>query len=147
MRLPSPKLLNDLSQIMLRIALALPFWRSGLTKWDGVFELRDSADALFSDVFRLHVFGATYALPFPHQMALASGTGEILFPVLLAIGLGTRLAALGILAMTAVIQLVEPSGWANFHLIWAACALAIAVHGPGRLSLDAEIAKRFGRKR
>lgn len=147
MRLPSHQIFVDLSQITLRIALALPFWRSGLTKWDGLFELRDSADALFSDVFRLHILGATYAMPFPHQMALASGTGEILFPILLALGLGTRFAALGVLGMTAVIQLVEPSGWANFHLIWAACALAIAVHGPGRLSLDAELAKRFRRKR
>lgn len=147
MRLPSRQIFVDLSQMMLRIALALPFYRSGMTKWDGFFELKDSADALFTDVFRLHLFGASLGFPFPHQMALVTASCEILLPILLALGLATRLAALGLLGMTAVIQLVEPSGWANFHLIWAACALAIAVHGPGRFSLDAELAKRFSRRK
>ncbi|MFX8864258.1 hypothetical protein ABTM79_19135, partial [Acinetobacter baumannii] len=48
----------------------------------------------------------------------------------------TRLAALGLLIMTSVIQLVVPDGWANFHLPWAALAIAIIALGPGRLSLD-----------
>ena len=46
--------------------------------------------------------------------------------------------------MTAVIQLTEPDGWANFHLIWAATALAILVYGPGMISLDALIGKMRG---
>ena len=77
-------------------------------------------------------------------MAFLSACGEIAFPVLLVMGLGTRFAALGLLLMTAIIQLTIPDGWANFHLPWAAMALAILTHGPGRLSLDELVARRFG---
>lgn len=47
-----------------------------------------------------------------------------------------RFAALGILLMTAVIQLTVPEGWATFHLPWAAMALALAIYGGGPLALD-----------
>jgi putative oxidoreductase len=71
------------------------------------------------------------------------GIGEITLPILLVLGLGTRLAALGILAMTAVIQLVVPDGWVNFHLYWAAIALAIVALGGGAISLDRLIDNLF----
>ena len=61
-------------------------------------------------------------------MAFASGSAEILLPVLLVLGLGTRLAALALLAMTAVIQLTVPDGW-PVHLTWA--AMALGDHGLG----------------
>ena len=70
-------------------------------------------------------------------MATASGIAEIVLPILLVLGLGTRFAALGILAMTAIIQLTVPDGWANFHLPWAAMALTLVVFGGGRIALDA----------
>ena len=76
------------------------------------------------------------------MVALLSGIAEITLPVLLVAGLATRFAALGLLFMTLVIQLTIPDGWANFHLPWAAMALALVVHGPGRLSLDYVLAKR-----
>ena len=134
----------SLTQLALRVALAAPFWRSGLTKWDGCLHLSDSAVYLFSEEFRLHLFGAELAMPAPHLMAFLSACGEIAFPVLLVMGLGTRFATLGLLLMTAIIQLTIPDGWANFHLPWAAMALAILTHGPGRLSLDELVARRFG---
>jgi putative oxidoreductase len=141
-----PYLLN-IAQLALRLALAIPFYRSGLTKWDGFLQLSDSADALFSDEFKLHLFGGEYPFPAPHLMAFASGCMEIALPILLVLGLGTRLAALGLLGMTAIIQLTAPEGWANFHLIWAATALAIIVHGPGAISLDALIGRALSKGR
>jgi putative oxidoreductase len=135
-----------LAQTALRLALAVPFFKSGLTKWDGFLQLSDSADTLFSEEFRLHLFGGEYPFPAPHLMAFASGCMEILLPILLVLGLGTRLAALGLLGMTAIIQLTAPEGWANFHLIWAATALAILAYGPGPLSLDAAIGRLLARK-
>lgn len=126
----------SLTLLVLRVTLAMPFWKSGLTKWDGWFNLSFGATALFTDEYKLHIFGQEYAFPYPEQMALASGIGEIVLPVLLFIGLGTRFAALGILGMTAVIQLTYPDGWQNFHLPWAAMALALVSFGGGRLSLD-----------
>jgi putative oxidoreductase len=119
----------------LRIALAIPFFRSGLTKWDGL-SLSSSAVYLFENEFKLHIFGAAYGFPFPAIAALASATGEIVLPILIVLGLATRLAALGILAMTIVIQLVVPDGWLAYHLPWAAMALALVALGPGALSLD-----------
>jgi putative oxidoreductase len=135
-----------LAQTALRVALAVPFFKSGLTKWDGFLQLSDSADALFSEEFKLHIFGAEYPFPAPHEMAFSSGCMEIFLPILLVLGLGTRLAAVGLLGMTAIIQLTAPEGWANFHLIWAASALAILAHGPGPLSLDALIERMFVKK-
>jgi putative oxidoreductase len=129
----------SLTLLALRLTLALPFFKSGLTKWDGWFNLSFGATALFTDEYKLHWFGAEYPFPYPEQMALASAVAEVTLPVLLVLGLGTRYAALGILGMTAVIQLTYPDGWQNFHLPWAAMALALVSFGGGRLALDAAL--------
>ena len=121
---------------VLRIALAVPFFKSGLTKWDGFLSLSPAAAYLFEDEFKLHIFGEAYDFPMPIAVAYLDGIAEIVLPVLLVIGLATRFSALGLLVMTVVIQLVVPEGWANFHLPWAGLALAIIALGPGALSLD-----------
>ena len=122
--------------LALRLALAVPFFRSGLTKWDGPFNLSAGARYLFTEEFRLHLFWGSYAYPAPILMAHAAAIGEIVLPVLLVLGLGTRFAAAGILAMTIVIQLTIPDGLINFHLPWAAMALALVAYGGGWLSAD-----------
>lgn len=122
--------------LALRVALAVPFYKSGLTKWDGFLTLSNGARYLFTEEFRLHIFGAQYPYPAPLLAATAAGTAEIVLPILLVLGLGTRFAALGLLCMTAVIQLTVPEGWANFHLPWAAMALALVVYGGGPLAAD-----------
>ncbi len=121
---------------MMRIALALPFLRSGLTRWDGFLSPSAGTLYLFEEQFRLHVFGGLYSLPLPDQTAFLVGVAELALPTLLLLGLATRLAALGLLLMTGVIQLVFPDGWANFHLYWAALALGVLGVGPGAVSLD-----------
>jgi len=127
--------------LALRLALAVPFFKSGLTKWSGFLQLSDGARYLFTQEFKLHILGSEIAYPFPVAMATVSGICEIVLPILLAVGLGTRFAALGLLAMTAVIQLTVPDGWANFHLPWAAMALTLAVFGGGFFSVDNLIAR------
>lgn len=133
----------DLVQAVLRLALAVPFWRSGILKWDGFLQLNDTAVDLFSQEFMLHLPGGPYPFPVPAVMAFLSGCGEIIFPTLLVLGLATRFAGLGLLLMTAVVELTVPDGW-PIHITWAAMALAIMRHGPGRLSLDCVIAKACG---
>lgn len=125
--------------LLLRLAIAIPFWRSGLTKWDGFLSLSSGARYLFTEEFRLHIFGQAFAYPAPLTMAFLAGLGEVILPVLLVLGLGTRFAALGILAMTAVVQLTVPDGLVNFHLPWFAMALALVVYGGGTLSTDRAI--------
>lgn len=146
--LPSPWLLVDranrlvqmiatpsLVQLVLRLALAVPFWRSGMLKWGGFLKLNDTAVTLFSDEFMLHLPGGPYHFPAPTAMAFLSGCGEIMFPILLVLGLGTRFAGLGLLFMTVIVELTVPDGW-PIHLTWAAMALGIMAYGPGNISLD-----------
>ena len=121
---------------LLRVALALPFFKSGLTKWDGFLSLSPAASFLFEDEFKLHIFGHADDFPFPAAFAYFDGIAEIVLPVLLILGGATRFSALALLVMTGVIQLVVPEGWANFHLPWAALAVALMALGPGKLSLD-----------
>lgn len=127
---------RSLPLLALRFALAVPFFKSGLTKWDGFLTLSSGARFLFEQEFKLHIFGSEIPYPFPVAMATAAGLAELILPVLLVLGFATRFAALGLLVMTAVIQLTIPDGWANFHLAWAAMALALVVFGGGRIALD-----------
>jgi putative oxidoreductase len=61
---------------------------------------------------------------------------EHLFPLLLILGLLSRLSALALLGMTTVIEVfVYPDAWAT-HLTWAGLLLIIIAKGAGRLSLD-----------
>lgn len=129
--------------LLLRIALAVPFFRSGLTKWDGAFNLSSGARYLFTQEFKLHFFWGSYPYPAPLLMAHLAAVGEIVLPVLLLAGLATRLSAAGILAMTIVIQLTVPDGLVNFHLPWAAMALALASFGGGTLSADHWVSRAF----
>ncbi|HVY56992.1 MAG TPA: DoxX family protein [Xanthobacteraceae bacterium] len=118
-----------------RVFPAAVFWQSGETKVNG-WHVTDSAIALFRE---------EYALPFidPVIAAHMSAVAEHLFPVLLVIGLASRLSALALLTMTAVIEIfVYPGAWPT-HGVWATCFLVVIARGPGLLSLDHWIARRF----
>jgi putative oxidoreductase len=132
----------SLTQFVLRIALAIPFWRSGVNKWDGLFQLKETTVYLFQSEFKLHLPGGPYDYPAPVVAAFLSGCAEIALPILLVLGLGTRFAAFGLLVMTAVIQLTVPSGW-PIHITWAAMALALMAWGPGKLSVDRLLRSNF----
>ena len=120
--------------------MAAVFWRSGRTRVEGwnIFEISESQAFLFE-----YEFG----LPFPLLMAHLTALAEHILPVLLVLGLFTRLGALGMLAMTAVIQLfVYPDAWANAHMFWATILFAVIVLGPGKISLDHLIGRWFAPK-
>jgi putative oxidoreductase len=52
------------------------------------------------------------------------------------LGLLARVGALGLLGMTAVIEIfVYPDAWPT-HLSWAGLLLPILARGPGKMSLD-----------
>ena len=132
----------SLVQLALRFALAVPFWQSGILKWDGFLQLNDVAVDLFSSEFKLHLPGGPYDYPAPEVFAFVTGCAEIMLPILLVLGLATRLAASALLLMTLVVELTVPDGW-PVHATWAAMALGVMGLGPGRLSLDALIAWLF----
>lgn len=112
-----------------RLFPAVVFWQSGRTKVDGLFTISDSTFYLFRE---------EYALPLlpPELAARMAAFAEHLFPILLVLGLMTRLSALALLGMTAVIQIfVYPTAWPT-HGLWAACFLTLLAFGPGNWSLD-----------
>ena len=118
-----------------RIFPAAVFWMSGETKVQG-WHVKDSAIALFENEYDLPLIDPSVAA---HLAALA----EHLFPILLVIGLASRFSALALLLMTAVIQfLVYPGAWPT-HGVWATCFLLVIARGPGVISLDHLIAKKF----
>lgn len=112
-----------------RIGIAAVFWQSARTKVEGVLTVSENA---------VELFRSEYALPvLPPELAAHLATyAEHLFPILLVLGLATRLSALALLGMTAVIQVfVYPSAWPT-HLNWATVLLLLIGRGPGRWSLD-----------
>src|SRR5690349_1216652 len=70
----------SLVQLVLRVALSVPFWRSGMLRWRSFLRLNDTEVTLFSDEFMLHLPGGPYHFPAPAVMAFLSGCGEIMFP-------------------------------------------------------------------
>jgi putative oxidoreductase len=118
-----------------RVFPAAVFWQSGQTKVAG-WHLKPSAIALFQDEYRLPLIGPTIA-------AYASAFSEHFFPVLLVIGFATRFSALALLVMTAVIEIfVYPDAWPT-HGVWATCFLIVIARGPGLLSLDHLVARKY----
>jgi putative oxidoreductase len=112
-----------------RIAIAAIFFYSGRTKVDGFLTVNDSAYALFRDEYRVPLIA-------PEIAAHMATYAEHLFPVLLVLGLFTRLSALALLGMTAVIQIfIYPEAWPT-HLSWAGLLLYLIARGAGKASFD-----------
>jgi putative oxidoreductase len=127
---------------MARIGLASTFWLSGQTKIEGMvldplgLQLQLGWPRISESA--LELFRSEYALPLlpPNAAALMAATAEHVLPLMLLLGLGTRLAAAGILAMTVVIQVfVYPLAFPT-HALWAACAVYLVAHGGGRVALE-----------
>lgn len=136
--LASKPWMDQLTLIMVRVSLAGIFWRSGRTKVvDGSWlSIGDTAKFLFQEEYK--------AVPLPPELAAYMATySEHLFPILIVIGLFTRLSALALLGMTMVIQIfVYPESWWSVHIIWVSLALVLIVRGAGQLSIDALLVKK-----
>lgn len=128
--------------LLARFSIAAVFWSSGQTKVQGFAlnlvsgefqlgwpRLAPSAVDLFRDEYKLPL------LP-PELAATLAATAEHLLPVLLLLGLATRLSAAGLLGMTLVIQLLVYPGAYATHGTWAALLLWLMAMGPGVVSLD-----------
>ena len=141
---------NSLIAFLARFSIAAVFWKSGQTKVQGLAidlvrgefhlgwpHLSDSAVALFREEYKLPL------VP-PEMAAPLAACAEHFFPLLILLGLGTRLSALALLGMTLTIQLfVYPEAYPT-HGTWAALLLYLVAQGPGKLSLDHWIARRYG---
>ena len=114
---------------MARLGIASIFFLSGRTKVEGILTITPSTYELFQ---------TEYVLPLvpPYIAAHLATYAEHFFPVLLVLGLFTRLSALAMLGMTAVIEVfVYPDAWPT-HLSWAGLLLLLIGRGAGAWSLD-----------
>ena len=122
-----------LPELVLRLGVALAFWRSGNVKiasWGSTLQL-------FANEYRVPV------LP-PEIAAILATTVELTTPILLLLGFATRLGAAAMLGMTLVIQVfVYPENYPD-HLLWAGPLLYLMLRGPGAISIDQLIRRRFG---
>lgn len=115
--------------LVARLGIASIFFLSGRTKVEGLLSITPGTYELFQ---------SEYALPLvsPWLAAHLATYAEHLFPLLLVLGLFTRLSALALLGMTLVIEIfVYPDAWPT-HLSWAGLLLLLIARGGGALSLD-----------
>ena len=126
---------HDLLAAAARVGIGAVFFFSGRTKVDGVLTVNESAYTLFREDYKVPLLPPDFAA---HMATYA----EHLLPLLLVLGLATRLSALGLLGMTAVIQVfVYPDAWPT-HLTWAVALLYLAGRGAGSLSVDRALGMR-----
>ena len=127
--------LQPLALLAARLYVAQVFFLAGLSKlrdWDITL-------ALFADEYRVPWL--------PSELAAWLGTGgELVLPVLLALGLFGRGAALGLFVVNAVavISLAEIGPAAlQQHQFWGSLLLGLLLWGPGRWSVDGWVRKRW----
>lgn len=141
---------HSLIALLARFSIAAVFWKSGQTKIEGFgIDIVEGSYQLGWPQLApstLPLFAEEYKVPLlPSELAAYAATfGEHLFPLLILLGLGTRFSALALLGMTAVIQIFVYPGAYPTHGTWAAVLLYLLAQGPGQLSLDHWVAKRFG---
>lgn len=145
------KVPHSLIAFIARFSIAAVFWKSGQTKVEGL------AIDLIDGTFQLGIprladstiplFQSEYHVPLlsPELAAYLAAFAEHFFPILILIGFATRFSALALLGMTLTIQLfVYPDAYPT-HGTWAAVLLYLMARGPGKLSIDHLIARRYAR--
>src|SRR5665647_1111908 len=130
----------------LRLAMARVFFLDGQVRIDRPRLPLHLLDLNLWVVLPQHVrpetFAAFYtqyaALPVPPVLAAyLVSYAEFILPIMLVLGLGTRFAALGLIIMTALIQIyVMPQALWNTHVYWASMLLVLLSLGAGQVSVD-----------
>ncbi len=138
--LVSSRIPEALMLLFVRVTLAGIFWRSGRTKVDEGSWLTVSENTIYQ--FGDDPFNKVPLLP-SELAAHLTTYAEHALPILLVLGLFTRLSAFALLGMTIVIQIfVFPEAWWQVHSLWVALALILIVRGGGGMSVDALLAGR-----
>lgn len=162
----APWVLPTLARLVFAGTLFAYYWNSGLTKLgDGVFGfLSPSTGAyvqIFPKAFEAVGYDASKLSAFHTLVAIAGTWAELLLPLLIVLGLMTRLAALGMIGFVAVQSLVDITGhglgaadigrWfdglpsaliADQRAFWVFLLAVLVLRGAGPLSLDRALAGR-----
>lgn len=124
-----------LVDLLFRVWIASIFFKAGVTK------IASWSSTLF-------LFESEYAVPLlaPEMAAYLATAAELILPVLLVIGLGTRFAAIALFAFNVIAVISYPSlgeVGRELHIYWGLMLLALIAHGGGLLSADAWLAHRY----
>jgi len=140
---------DSLIALIGRFSIAAIFWKSGQTKVEGFAVDLVSGDFQFGwphlSESALELFRSEYRLPLlpPELAAPMAAFGEHFFPILILLGLATRFSSLALLVMTLTIQIfVYPDAYPT-HGVWATVLLVLIAKGPGSISIDHCLAKRY----
>jgi putative oxidoreductase len=135
--------------LALRLVMARVFFLDGQTRISGPRISLSVYDFDFSVVLPFEVKAQTFgvflsqyfALPVPPVLgAYLVSYAEFILPIMLVLGLGTRFAALGLLVMTALIQIyVVPQALWTTHIYWASILVVLLTLGAGKISVDSLI--------
>src|SRR5215471_14379064 len=122
--------------LIARLYLAKVFFMSGLTK------IQDWT-------ITLSLFQNEYHVPLlSPAVAAALGTAaELSLPVFLVLGFGTRFAAAALFVFNIVAATSYPDlsdAGLKDHILWGALMLVMFFYGPGKISVDHLIARRYG---
>ncbi|MFZ6648105.1 DoxX family protein [Undibacterium sp. TJN25] len=132
---------GSLIALALRLFVGWQFFKAGMVKigdWNGTLSL----------------FREEYTVPLlpPDFAAVMGAGGELVFPVLLFVGLFSRPAALGLFFVNAMAVISYPQLWKfecpaaiNDHMYWGILLLVLMAFGPGKLSLDSWIGRQRNR--
>jgi putative oxidoreductase len=130
----------------LRLLMARIFFLDGQSKIGGPRIPVDFYGFDFSVILPTQIKAETFTafmtqfapLPVPPLLAATMVSyAEFILPIMLLIGFGTRIAAFGMLIMTAVIQVyVMPEALWTTQIYWFAILAVLLSQGPGHISLD-----------
>ena len=131
----------DIVNLYLRLWLGFAFWKSAATKVQDV----TTVSPFGFDIPLIHLpysitqstymlFEYEFGMPYPELSALLATFAEVLLPLMLLFGFGSRIAALGLFIMTVVIELTY--GHDSMHMAWWMVSAVLVTAGPGRFSAD-----------
>ena len=132
--------------LALRLIMARVFFFDGQTRVDGMKFPLNWQGFDFSVILPMQVKAETFgafltqyaALPVPPVLGayLLSGA-EFILPICLVLGFATRFAAIGLLVITALIQVyVLPGALWSTHVYWGALLTVLVAGGAGQISID-----------
>lgn len=131
------RFLAPLGDLAIRLYAANVFWKSGLTKvasWD-------TTVMLFTHEYQVPLLS-------PELAAGLAIIVELVFPVLLVLGLAGRFSAFVLFAFNIMAVISYPEladAGRQQHYVWGLLLLVPLLHGPGRLSLDHIIGRWWAR--
>tara|TARA_R110002167_G_C12683576_1_gene651668 strand:- start:177 stop:707 length:531 start_codon:yes stop_codon:yes gene_type:complete len=147
---------SDISLLFVRLIAAKVFLASGLGKWNGFLDFNEQKYDLFlyeffcpepiregalllCDANTMDYTEGSFTVSLIETLAVVAGVVEVLLPVMLILGIFSRIGALGLVGMTLFIQLAvfpEWDHWWNPAVWWFVALMVIVSNGPGKLSLD-----------